>query len=66
LYADLDYINSRFNTNFEKMPESKIEFFKRIQVKDDIVKKVLSSWARKKLTKDSEFVIELNQILSNK
>ena len=46
LYADLDYVNSRFNTRFKKMPESKITFFKAIKVKDDIVKKVLSSWAR--------------------
>lgn len=65
LYADLDYVNKRFNTSFKKMPESKITFFKAIKVKDDIVKKVLSSWARKRLEKDSDFVQELNIILSN-
>jgi hypothetical protein len=65
LYADIDYINKRFNTSFKKMPESKITFFKAIKVKDDIVKKVLSSWARKRLDKESEFVKELNIILSN-
>lgn len=65
LYADLDYVNKRFNTNFKEMPQSKIKFFKAITVKDDIVKKVLSFWARKKLHKDSEFTSELNDILKN-
>lgn len=62
-YADLDYINKRFGTNFKEIPKSKIEFFKRIKIKDDIVKKILSSWARKKLQKDSAFVQELKIIL---
>ena len=65
LYADLGYVNKRFNVDFENMPESKYTFFKRIKVKDDIVKKVLSSWARKRLTKDNEFVLELNTILKS-
>lgn len=64
-YADIEYINRRFNTDFKSMPKSKIEFFKKIKVKDDIVKKVLSAWARKKLELDSEFVQEVKQILSN-
>lgn len=63
LYADLDYINQRFSTHFNEIPRSKIKFFKRISIKDDIVKKILSSWARKKLQKDSDFVQELKQIL---
>lgn len=65
LYADLDYVNKRFRTSFKVMPKSKIQFFKKIYVKDDIVKKVLSSWARKKLTISSEFVLELKNILTN-
>ena len=64
LYADIDYINRRFNTSFKKMPYRKKEFFKRFHVKDDIVKKVLSSWAKKNLTTDSSFVLELDNILS--
>lgn len=63
LYADLEYVNKRFGTNFKEMPKSKIAFFKRISVKDDIVKKILSSWARKKLDKDSDFVLEVKNIL---
>ena len=63
LYADLDYINKRFGVNFKEIPTSKITFFKRISIKDDIVKKILSSWARKRLEKDSAFVLELKTIL---
>jgi len=63
LYADLDYINSRFNTDFKEIPKSKVTFFKKIKVKDDIVKKVLSSWARKRLKRDSDFVNEFKEIL---
>lgn len=66
LYTDLDYVNKRFNTNFKEIPKSKITFFKAIKTKDDIVKKILSSWARKKLRKDSEFVQEVKHILLNK
>lgn len=65
LYADLDYINARFKTDFKVIPKSKWQFFKKIKVKDDIVKKVLSSWARKKLEKDSDFVKELDVILKS-
>jgi len=64
LYADINYINRRFNTNFKKMPYRKKEFFKRFHVKDDVVKKVLSSWAKKNLTTDSSFVLELDSILN--
>ncbi len=63
LYGDVDYINSRFGTNFKTLPARKRDFFKRIRVKDDIVKKVLSSWARKNLKLDNKFVVELNTIL---
>jgi len=63
LYADLDYINKRFSVNFRDIPQSKIKFFKSISIKDDIVKKILSSWARKNLEEDSAFVSELKTIL---
>ena len=63
LYADLDYVNARFNTSFKEMPNRKREFFKRFHVKDDVVKKVLSSWAKKHLKLDSAFVLELDEIL---
>lgn len=63
LYADLNYINKRFNVDFKKMPKSKIPFFRTIKVKDDVVKKVLSTWAKKFLEKDSAFVSELNTLL---
>ncbi len=59
LYADIDYINARFNTKFKTMPYHKKDFFKHFNVKDDVVKKVLSSWAKKALTVDSAFVQEL-------
>jgi predicted ATP-dependent endonuclease of OLD family len=65
LYGDVDYINSRFGTKFHTLPEKKYEFFKQIKVKDDIVKKVLSSWARKHLTLENVFVQELQSILVN-
>jgi predicted ATP-dependent endonuclease of OLD family len=64
LYADIDYINKRFNTNFTLMPQSKRVFFKRFNVKDDVVKKVLSSWARKNLNENSMFVQEVKEILN--
>jgi hypothetical protein len=63
LYADVDYINKRFHTEFKEMPTSKKTFFKAISVKDDIVKKILSSWARKNLKRNSKFVNELKLIL---
>lgn len=63
LYGDPEYINKRFNTSFKQLPNSKKEFFKQIKVKDDVVKKVLSSWAKKHLTIESEFVQELRLIL---
>ncbi len=60
LYADIDYINARFNTKFKTMPYRKKDFFRHFNVKDDVVKKVLSSWAKKALTVDSAFVKELD------
>lgn len=63
LYADIDFINKRFNTNFETLPERKHTFFKRFSVKDDVVKNVLSRWARKNLTLNSDFVQEVKQLL---
>ncbi len=63
LYADINYINARFNTKFTKMPYRKRDFFKRFHVKDDVVKKVLSSWAKKNLSLNSVFVQELDTLL---
>ena len=63
LYADIDYINRKFHTNFERMPKRKWQLFKAIHTKDDVVKKVLSTWAKNHLAKDSAFVKELNKIL---
>ncbi len=60
LYSDINYINKRFNTSFKEMPYRKKDFFKHFHVKDDVVKKVLSSWAKKNLTIDSSFVQELD------
>ena len=64
LYADVDYINKRFRTSFTLIPQSKKVFFKKFKVKDDVVKKVLSSWARKNLEEDSIFVQEVKSILN--
>jgi len=64
LYADINYINTRFNTRFKEMPSRKKDFFRKFSVKDDVVKKILSSWARKNLTLDSDFVTELSKIIS--
>ena len=64
LYADIKYINARFNTSFKKTPLRKKDFFRKISVKDDVVKKILSSWARKNLTIDSDFVTELDLLIS--
>jgi hypothetical protein len=66
LYADPSFVNKRFNTHFDSLNISKREFFKAIDVKDDIVKKILSSWARKHLKKDDLFVSELQDILHKK
>jgi predicted ATP-dependent endonuclease of OLD family len=63
LYADVNYINKRFNTHFTLMPQSKRVFFKKFNVKDGIVNKVLSTWARKNLNENSIFVQEVKAIL---
>lgn len=63
LYADVKYINMKFHTDFTTMPSSKRTLFKAISVKDDVVKNILSRWARKHLTVDSEFVQEIATLL---
>jgi hypothetical protein len=63
LYADPSYINKRFKTNFKELPSQKHLFFKAFHVKDDVVKKVLSSWAKKHLDIHNPFVQELKTIL---
>lgn len=65
LYADKHFINRYFNTTFKTLPNSKYAFFNHIKLKDDVVKKVLSSWAMHHLKKDSSFVNELASILSD-
>jgi len=64
LYADVDFINKRFHTRFETLPERKHTFFKHLNVKDDIVKNVLSRWARKNLTIQDDFVLEVKKLLN--
>ena len=63
LYADIDFINKRFNTKFQHLPERKYTFFKYFNVKDDVVKNVLSRWAKKNLTLQNDFVKELKIVL---
>ncbi len=63
-YADVKYINKRFNTNMRYLPEKKHHFFKQFTVKDDVVKNVLSRWAKKNLSKENEFVKELSKLLA--
>ncbi len=63
-YADISYINERFHTNLLHMPKEKYIFFKHFHVKDDVVKNVLSRWAKKNLTVESEFVKEVNQLIN--
>lgn len=63
LYADVDFINKRFNTRFETLPGRKHTFFKHINVKDDVVKNVLSRWAKKNLTLQNDFVQEVKKLL---
>ena len=63
LYADVSFVNQRFNTHFKSMPESKHTFFKQLHVKDDVVKNVLSRWAKKNLTLQNEFVKEIKELL---
>lgn len=59
LYADYRYINEKFNTDFHTTPPHKYALFNRIKEKDDVVKKVLSSWAKNYLTEDAAFVQEI-------
>ena len=63
LYADVDIINKAFNTHFNLPPSTKKALFARIKEKDDVVKKVLSSWAAHHLTKNHTFVKELETII---
>ena len=62
-YADIKYINYRFHTSLKSMPDRKHYFFKKFTVKDDVVKNVLSRWAKKNLTIKSEFVQEVDSLL---
>lgn len=64
LYADIQYINDRFNTNLTHMPKDKYRFFKHFHVKDDVVKNVLSRWAKNNLTVESIFVKEIETLLN--
>ncbi len=64
MYAELDILTHRFNANFKTIPDTKKAFFKAIPHRDDIVKEVLSSWARNHLHIDNPFVQELKDILS--
>lgn len=64
LYADISFINKRFHTTFKVLPTHKNDFFKRFHVKNDVVKNVLSRWAKKGLTLDSDFVIEVKALLN--
>jgi AAA15 family ATPase/GTPase len=66
LYADYRYINKRFHTNFKHTPRNKHTLFKAIHEKDDVVKNVLSRWAKRSLTVTSPFVKELKHILNLK
>ena len=45
------------------MPQRKHTFFKYFHVKDDVVKNVLSRWAKKNLTLQNDFVQEVKNIL---
>ena len=62
-YASVKFINERFHISLKKMPERKHIFFKQFHVKDDVVKNVLSRWAKKNLTIQSEFVQEVDSLL---
>jgi hypothetical protein len=59
LYANVEYVNLKFNTNFKAMPSTKGKLFRAIREKDDVVKNVLSRWAKKHLTVDHPFVQEV-------
>ena len=63
LYADVEYVNRKFNLNLAEMPDTKYQFFKHFSIKDDIVKNILSRWAKNHLTHDSEFVQEINNLV---
>ncbi|MFH5882449.1 AAA family ATPase [Liberiplasma polymorphum] len=65
LYADKDYVNQRFNTNFKEMPSDKHELFNQIKQKDDVVKKVLSSWAITRLELNHAFVKEIDEMITD-
>ena len=63
LYADPEYVNKIFHTHFSALPRKKEDFFRAIGEKDDTVKHVLSSWARKHLTLHHPFVQEVKRRL---
>lgn len=64
LYADINYINNKFNTRFKTTPNTKNHLFNSIKEKDDVVKKVLSSWAKNYLTLNSSFIKEIKPWLN--
>ena len=66
MYADMDFLHNAFKVHFDTMPESKTTFFKQIDEKDDVIKHVLSKWAKAHMTKDNPFVKELNKMLSER
>ena len=64
LYADIDYVNQKFHTSFRRMPDNKKQLFRTIGLKDDVVKNILSRWAKKHLTLDHPFVREVKHHIS--
>ncbi|MCF7927080.1 MAG: ATP-binding protein [Candidatus Izimaplasma sp.] len=62
-YADVEFINSYFDVNLKNIPKDKHQFFKQIHEKEDVIKNVLSKWAKKEMKKENEFVQEFNSII---
>ncbi|MEC9485548.1 MAG: AAA family ATPase [Candidatus Izemoplasma sp.] len=66
MYVDLDFLKTHFDVYFEALPDTKQQFFKHIDEKEDVIKHVLSKWAKHQLSKDNPFVKELKHLLSER
>lgn len=64
-YADVAFINRRFNTNLNTVPKNKHRFFKTIPEDSATIKKVLATYPLHHLPNDNPLINEIKTILDD-
>ncbi len=65
LYADIEFLNARFETDFTSPPPKKHALFSRLNVEEETFKRVISSYPAHHLHASHVFVRELASILKD-